>query len=787
MATKLPGLSGNDDVMARANARQSRGRVVTGYDGPKTPGLRPAASPVDMYARPERAPIDNRLADLADALGALNPALQRFGKAAAEEKDELLPARVAQRYGGRTFDEQKALMKDDPDMKTIMGQRLIAGHAGRAAAEQAAQGVIAQYENGFDKENGDIDAFLNDAQRKAIEANPDNPFFAQEFNTVYGPIAGKLREQQLTYKVKKTEDRVQNTVHDSWLGTVRAGITKGDDPKSIANALRQSYDANKSLLFVDYADQDKAMVGVIQTLTNNMEREPGNAKKYLEVIKEIATEQRTGSDGTKLGSLLDNKSLGPDTAQLLAAADSAYGKIRDRDTTNQKQDFWMQAENGQLDADKLQEFWDNPDNKGAMTEPEFRSLKSQDFNAKQAKAAQLLKANAKAQAEQAKKTILDGALNAADQRGLPWLKSQTYLDENGHEQTVSVEQQRDAAVEGFLAREQRWMQTAPGKPEEKQMQSFNRTVAWLSENGAKHPQWEATMKAGSVALNTVQAGGQVPENAKRGFELYRELVAKAPQLAYSMTDDGARTQYEVARTLVESGVRSEDEALTVAVEYNRDPSKFDSTTARQRFDEVKSALSNFEGGWFSGFGSIQNPETVSTEMQKLADVFIKAGGLSSDKALERASEVVQRNYTNVNGWAVRTGDRSVPPNFGNLATDFVNKWALDNGARYNVEADDLTIRPLPNSANQWMIVDGTGMPLELGSGSVLTTSDLYEMNERRREDESARIERENADRYKPMFSMPSLGISIGKPKWSGYSPDEAKKVKEEGDKALGRK
>lgn len=783
MATKLPGLTGNDDVMARANARSVRGRVVTGNQGPKTPGLRPTAAPVDMYARPERPPIDNRLTDLAEALGSLNPALQRFAATSKDRDDELMPARIAQRYTGRSFDEQQALMKDDPDMKSVMGQRLIASHAGRAAAEQAAQAAIQEYENGFDKQNGDVDQFLNDYQRRVIEANPNNPFFAQEFGTVFTPIAGKLREQQLTYKVKQTEERVQDTVHGSWLGTVRAGITQGNDPAAIANALRSSYDANKNLLFVDYADQDKAMVGVIQTLTQNMEREPANAKQYLEVIKELATGERTGSDGTKLGPLLDSSSLGPDTARLLAGADQAYGKIRDRDTTYTKQDFWMQADNGNLDQDKLKEFWDNADNKGAMTEGERRSLIQQDFNAKQAKAQQLLKADAKAQAERAQKTILDSALNAGDQRGLPWLKPETYLDENGQERTITVEQQKDAAVNSFIEREERWVNTAPGKPDEKAEASLNRTVAWLSENGAKHPQWEATMKAGGIALNTVMAGGKIPENAKKGFELYRQLVTKAPQLAHSMTDDGSRTQYEVARILVDSGTRSEDEALTMAVEYNRDPSKFDSATSRQRYDQVQEALSDFEGGWFSGFGSINNPETVSWEMQKLADVYIKAGGLSVEKALDEAQKATQRNYTNVNGWAVRTGDRSVPPDFSSLATDFVKKWSLQNGEQYGVEASDLTIRPMPNSSNQWMVVDGTGLPLELGRNSILTTSDLFEMKEFRREQEAARIEQQNADRYKPVVVLPSIGLTIGRPKWSGYSKAEEREIHDEADRA----
>ncbi len=783
MATKLPGLSGNDDILARAGATANTGRVVTNYQPPRTPGLRPVAAPVDMYARPERAPIDNRLADLADALGSLNPALQRYAQAEKQQDDELLPARLAQRYSGRTAEEQLEMMKNDPDMKSTMGQRLIASHAGRSVAEQVAQNVISQYENGFDKENGDIDAFLNEAQRKAIEANPNNPFFAQEFSTVFGPIAGKLKEQQLSYKTKATEDRVQETVHGSWLGTVKAGIAAGNDPSAIATALRQSYDANKDLLFVDYKDQDKAMVGVMQSLTMGMEREPGNAKRYLEVIKEIATQNRTGSDGTKIGTLLDSAALGPDVAKLLAAADDQYGKIRDRETTYAKQDFWMQAENGNLDKDRLQEFWDNPDNKGAITEAERRGLEQQDFTAKQAKSNALLKAGAKAQAQQAKKVILDGALLAGDKQGLPWLTPQKYVDENGEEKTVTVEQQREAAVQQFLDREQRELQRK-GSSEAAVDESFNRTVAWLSANGAKHPQWEATIKAGAVAMNTVMAGGEIPENAKKGFELYRRLVERAPQLAFSMSDEAARTQYDVAKTLVESGTLSEDRALVTAAEYSRDPSKFNSPTASLRSEEIRKTLSDFEGGWISGFGEMKNPEVVSTDIQKLADVYVKAAGLPADRALERASEAARRNYTNINGWAVRTGDRTIPPDFSELATDFIHNWAKDNAERLGIDPDDLSILPLTNSATNWRIVQADGLPIDLGADTILTTADLYQMKQVKREREERRIEVESQERYEPMMTLPSLGITIGKPKLSGYSKDEVKRIREEGQKAL---
>lgn len=252
----------------------------------------------------------------------------------------------------------------------------------------------------------------------------------------------------------------------------------------------ESYEANKDLLFVDYADQDRAMVGVIQALTQGMERDPGNAKQYLSVIKEISTQERTGADGTKLGTMLDSASLGPDVAKLLASADAEFGRIRDRDTTYQKQDFWMQAESGNLDQDKLKEFFDNPDNRGAMTEAERRGLEAQHFRARQAKSEQLTKASLKAQAEQAKKTFFDDALTVGDRKELAWLTDSTYFDENGNEKTVTVQQKRDAAISAMMEREQRWLQTAPGKPEEKAETSFNRIVEWLSENGAKHPQWE---------------------------------------------------------------------------------------------------------------------------------------------------------------------------------------------------------------------------------------------------------------------------------------------------------
>ncbi|WP_163351456.1 hypothetical protein, partial [Klebsiella aerogenes] len=85
--------------------------------------------------------------------------------------------------------------------------------------------------------------------------------------------------------------------------------------------------------------------------------------------------------------------------------------------------------------------------------------------------------------------------------------------------------------------------------------------------------------------------------------------------------------------------------------------------------------SNPLGLGFNRLAGVSNIEAMSTETQKLADIYVKVGGMGADEAVKRAAARVEQNFTNVNGHAVRTADRRVPPDFGSLAGEYLKRYA----------------------------------------------------------------------------------------------------------------
>jgi len=783
----LPGLTPFREDNPTDSGRRNRGRVVVNDTGPKAPQLRPTANPVDTYARPAQAPIDNDLKNLAEALGSLNPALMHFAKVEQQiDKDEL-PARIANKYAGKTGPEIAELIKDDPDARTAMGGTLIAKYQARAVASELGREASEHYHTQFDKDGGDLPGYLRGLRQRAMDAHGGNKYFAEEFDRNFGQIEQGIQTQQVKHHVERNNEQVRETIQQGWVGTVDKLFREGKSGPEIATALRESYQANKATLAQSYPDQDKMLLGVMDVLSARIENDPANAKKYLEVVRSIAETDRTGADGTKLGTLRDS-TIGPEVTQRIAKAEAAFGQVRDRVTKEDKYTFSAQADVGALDEKALDAFFENPDNKRAMTEQEWRSLKLRNLNAQQAKAAELAKVQAEEMERTQVQTVTNQALDLGDKQQLPWVKDQTILDRNGKPKVVTAKEQREGAVAAMIERE-RWLVSRDQSPNAED-KSLKRQAEWLARNGEKHPEWEGILKGGAMAGMTVMQGDTLPPVMKQGYELYTKLAGIAPNLAHKMTDDTSREFYEVARVLNQYGQKDPERALMTAIQYNRDPSKFDSLTARQSQQKLNETLEKMgAGGVFGMVGGgdlagAQNLEVASVPMQKLARIFVTAGGLSAEKALEEAAKVTARNFTVVNGNAVYTADRSIPPNFPKLATQRIEEFATQTATKYGHDKDGLTIRPLPNQPNAWIIVDkATQLPVSFGSDGIVTMDDLARIDAANRAKAEAEAAKQSADRYKPIFTAPGGLFSIDPPKLSGYSPAEVQQLEEERKRA----
>lgn len=810
---KLPGLSAfTDDHPDVSQARPSpRGRLRDPAPD-QNPALRPVASPVETYARPERVPQDDNLNRLSQSLAALNPALASFSDTFKEDREDAIRSRIATTYQNLSSAEALEKMKTDPDAETQVGQKLLGKYQARGAAEELSR-ELAEKLATSDRDSLDIDAFTREQRAKALAANAGNPYFAQEFDGAFHASVAGAKSKMTEYRVGQEMERRAETVQTGWLGTVDKGVKGGNSAVEIAGAIRDSYGSNRRFLQMSYGDQDRMVVQFVDALRSKMESDPTNADRYMDVARQLVASDRTGADGQKLGTIASSSTIGSQATARIAALEGIYGQIRDRRTADTKFGFTDAATRGELDERALKAFFGDPRNTKAMPETEYRGLLLRNRNAKDALAAQLEAQRAEDAERQQTNALSDQALDAADKGRLWTVGTSTIIGKNGKPREVAADTIISEAVakqqerEQFMVgREAARMREANKKLPAGQQQteeqisaaaeeaSFNRSVEWFARNGQENPAWKEALKRGALAGETVMQGDTIPPVMAEGFKTYRQLAAKAPNLAHSLTDETGRKFYEVARVLTESGAMDEKKALMTAVEYNRDPSRFDSQTSRQRTEQVAERLRGLNGnalglakllGWGSLAGATRM-EDVSVEMQKLADIYVRAGKMSVDDALKAAGEQAGRNFTEINGTAVRTGDRRTPPNFRELANTALKRFSEAHSEKTGVPLGDLSVRPMPNQATSWIIVDKLGIPVTSGPEGIITHDDLRMVDGLNVEKARIRAERKSAGRYTPVEIIPGTGLTFVPPKLGGYSREELAKIEEEGGKIRAR-
>jgi hypothetical protein len=652
--------------------------------------------------------VDNDLERLAGALSSLNPSLMRFMDQHHSQKADDDENYIANNVVGKTPEQITEFAQNDERARGAIGMKLVASHQARSVADKVMREAREYLATEFDRDNGDIDAYLNGIAAKAMEENAFNPNFAKEFGPLFDQQAAALREGQAQFRAEQTNDRVTETVMGSWLGTVEAGINSAMEPEAIVNAVRASYDANRAFLGQSYKDQDAATLGLMESLTARIEGDPTRADHYMKILEAVANSDRVGGDGTKLGKFIEG-TMGPKVSQLLARAKNAHGEVSARSHQDTMFAFQEQASEGNLDIEGFKVFTEQ--NPNLVSPSNYQTLMGRDASAK----AQQLAANQRAEAREAARFDLhkvnQQALGAGDIGELHRLQETTTLDENGEPKLVSVEDQIKGAASLAIQREELFRaRDTQGTPEEQERRSFIRTAEWFSRNPmARHEGWSRTIKSGVNASMSMVENGTVPTALTDGFKLYRDLSSVNPMLTAAYADGPSKNFYEVARALVEGGVYEDNpdgqkQALAQAALYHQNPDKFNSSTiSRQRFEELDKQLRNVRSsGWigFREFGGTTKMAEMAMDIEQLARVYVGAANMMPEDAIARATEVTKLNYRNINGHAVRVNPGMVPGNFEELVTTQLAQYAEANG----LDVDDLSIMPMPNQGTAWYIM-----------------------------------------------------------------------------------
>lgn len=722
----LPGLTRQDDRPSVGGANRGRVQVRNPIGDV---ALQPQARPVDTYSRPQAAPSGpNGLQQLAGALAQISPALTNFLDNSAAKAQKDAEDRAMRRIGGMSFQEARDAVNsgkmtemDNPWFKAAFMKQY-----GERLAYERVNELSTEYETNFDKNSGDVDGLIRGRTSDDLDQYGNDPHFTGAYTKVMDGFGARAKTAQAQYKTEQVKQDTVSGVYDTFHGEATSLREAGKTPQEIVNTLRGKYEGNRSLLHVDFKEQDKEMVRLAEAFA---------AKGDMEMVNAILNSDRKGADGTVLGPLSANREFQADAVRIQNGAKRQNFEQTEESTRDARMGFWDQARQGQLKRDDLVKW--HKDNPGGFTESQVLSLINQNdtFNEQQAK--ELAKAENKIAlqkaADQAEEDLVSKNLEATTRGMLPYIEEATVPTKTGETRTISVDDQKKAVAKRLVDQTE-WL---VGKGKASPEQAFGMQVESFSVGNLTNPKWEHVLGAGpKAATQFTLSGGEVPPALQDSVDLYIKLHSANPKLLEThIKDSSDRDFYEAYRVATQYGKMTPTQAMQTAMMQTSDPSKFQGAGTQQRFDAIDERVKDitFGGiaGWFSS--SPRNQGYVANEIGRLGK-FYAQNGMGTDAALDEAKKRFEATHTEVNGNFVYTAGRDIPPNFGQLANFAIEQYVKDFGEREGVNASDLTLRPATNGQG-WMIVHQTGQyPVENPARGNISLRYLYDLDQKRRAD-----------------------------------------------------
>lgn len=714
---KVPGLTRQDDRPSVGGANRGRVQVRNPIGDV---ALRPQARPVDTYSRPQALPSGaSGMEQLAGALAQVSPALTNFLDVTAAKSQKDAEDRAMRRIGGMSFQEARSAVDsgkmsemDNPWFKAAFMKQY-----GERMAYERVNELSQAYETDFDKNGGDFDAFVRERTAADLEQYGQDPHFTGAYGKVIDNFGARANAAQAQYKTEQIKQDTVGGVYDVFHGQATELRASGKSPQEIVDALRGRYEGNRSLLQVDFKEQDKEMVRLAEAFA---------AKGDMPMVEAILNGERVAPDGTVLGPLAANREYQADAVRILNGAKRQNQEQNEENTRDQQMAFWDQARTGQLDRDELEAF--HKGKPGAISEAQVKSLITMNDNFNQAQAEELAKAEHKAtlqaNSQNAEEAVISRNLEALKTGMLSYIDEVKVPTKTGEERTISVESQKKDLAKRII--DQAEWALANGKVTSEQ--AFGMEVEAFSVGNLIHPKWQQTFAAGPIAATQFTlSGGKIPTQLQDSVDNYMRLHAANPKLLDTHIKDATnRDFYEAYRIATQYGKMAPEQAMQTAMMQTSDPSKFQSAGTQQRFIEIDERVHDVAP-------SADNRGYVSNEIGRLGK-FYAQNGMGTEAALDEARERFEASHTKIAGNYVYTAGKDMPPNFPDLATTAIEQYVKDFGEAEGVEADDLTIRPATNG-NGWMIVHQTGQfPVENSARANLSLRSLWEVEQKRKAD-----------------------------------------------------
>lgn len=752
---RIPGLTPFSEDRPQPGSRVKRGVPQQDVRLP-APGLRPAASPVETYSRPAAPQRDPFLDGLADSLSALNPALQRFGSVQqAKDEDTADSYAAMKRLEAGSPEAFAAMMETDPRLKTDIGRAAAQRVSGMQNSMLALADIQNAYVNDFDKANGDFDAFVAEKVKPYLGDRANDPSYVKSFMASIDPSLRQLRAGYTGYKAQEQYAANQQTLQDAFLSIARNGAAAGASPEEQAKAIFGEFYGNKRLLGMSFQDQGKAAVQLAATLA-----EEGN----YDLVTALATVDRVGPDGAKLGKLLDDNLVGGDMAKAVLRAKAIRDDKSQESTVSARQAIYDRADRGELTPEDEVALREKVTTEpGAYPESWVESRIAQSRNEQ----ARLRNAAAKAAQQQQLDVQFANQESALTNTGIEAVKSgrlfslqpAVVMDKEGNEKTLSAEEMRKRALDDYALRSA----AIAKENNETWDQTVLRDLPVYAKIGSPPKDWIDTMRGGANSLSAaMMTGSEIPEPALRAYALYKLLRTNKSQMLRDVVPQDKAELFETWRVGEEELGLDPQKALMDAVDQNADPTGRGMRAAMVAAEKVrKEALSggvlNAIRGIFGGGVEDLNGSMLTDVVAVRAEQLAKRG-LDADTAIKQAAEQVKLTHVNINGWWVDASDKRLPPNFPDLSTQIIREYVEKHGKAEGLDVSDLTIRTVGNGGNAWRIVSKTtGAAVDAVEDSVFTSDDLMTA-EQNRIAEINRMKAEDAQRaaetaYQPWFQL----------------------------------
>ncbi|THV25079.1 hypothetical protein [Peteryoungia ipomoeae] len=685
---------------------------------------------MDTYSRPVQPNSGpNDFQQLAGALAQISPSLQGFLETQSATMQKDAEDRAMKRIGGMSFAEAQSAVADGSisEMDNPWFKAAFMKQYGERLAYQRVNELTQEYETNFDKNSGDLDGFIRERMAGDLDQYGDNPHFVGAYNQIMDNWGAKANQAQAQYQTEQIKTDTIGGVYETFHGKAQTMRADGKSPQEIVAALRGEYEANRSLLHVDFREQDKEMVRLAESYA---------AAGDLDMVEAILNGERTAADGTVLGPLSANREFQADSTRILSNAKGERNKLNEERTRDQRLIYENQARNGTLDTDAFKA-WSEA-NPGAYTFAGAQSVlgSNQAFLDKQeAEAAKNeQKLQLKQQAKESEEVVLRNNLSTLQSGSLYGIGPARVLTEEGEVKEITVEQQFKDTASAFDNNVKRLQELGEI--------TTDQAYEMLSEAGATNaltfPSWTQALEAGYSATNSRNTSGdELPQSVLDGVDLYQRLHATNPAMvARHMPDESTRDFYERVRMGMQLQHMDQTQAVRNAMAIMADPDRTNNPMNQLRFVDVEKEVSKITidpwmaGSWFEVGGDVPtNLGTVAGEISRLAKFGIESG-LSTKVALKQARERFLLDNVEVNGNFVNIADKQVPPNFSDLVDNALKLYAEKHGDEEFLAAEDLTIKQAQNGRD-WIIVTKDQVPVENQQDGSITLQSLFQQEQTR--------------------------------------------------------